>query len=321
VESPISAGVDGTQSASGVTGNLESTTTSDLDTWQSLLTPRPPGKAASLLSNGDDTTTTTTTTPQWYGVTLDGRTIRTPLGQPLAVPSQSLAWAIAAEWDSQTSELKPAQMPLMTLACTTLDQTVTDPDTCKSHILRYLGTDTTCYWADPSEDRVLHRQQQQSWNELHDFCATVPFEGVTPAKAIGAQEGLLMSRARSGASKSSGLPHPPQVYEKAEEFVNTLDAWHLTALHSVTAEAKSFLVGMTVVLSSSSSPHYQQPPPLQNPFAHDLRKAVTAGRVEEEFQIDNWGLVEGQHDYDRLNASIQFHSAHLLLSSIASENF
>ena len=45
-----------------------------------------------------------------------------------------------------------------------------------------------------------------------------------------------------------------------------------------------------------------------------------AARVEEEFQISNWGLVEGGHDYDRLNCSIQLHSAHLFVQSIIVDN-
>jgi len=45
-----------------------------------------------------------------------------------------------------------------------------------------------------------------------------------------------------------------------------------------------------------------------------------ASRVEEEFQIENWGLVEGGHDYDRLNCSIQIHAATCLLESIAFTN-
>ena len=35
-----------------------------------------------------------------------------------------------------------------------------------------------------------------------------------------------------------------------------------------------------------------------SPLQKDLRKAVEASRVEEEFQILSSGLVEGGHDYD-----------------------
>jgi ATP synthase F1 complex assembly factor 2 len=123
---------------------------------------------------------------------------------------------------------------------------------------------------------------------------------------MGASEGVIMSRPRT-LKKQSGLPHPPELMEKAQEWVDSLDAWHLCALHSVASESKSFLVGMTVLLSTVDS---------ENPF-HDLTRAVAASRVEEEFNIDCWGLVEGGHDYDRLNCSVQIHAARVLTCSLA----
>ena len=53
---------------------------------------------------------------------------------------------------------------------------------------------------------------------------------------------------------------------------------------------------------------------------NDVTKAIEASRVEEEFQISNWGLVEGGHDYDRLNCSIQLHSAEVFTKSIVIDN-
>lgn len=36
-------------------------------------------------------------------------------------------------------------------------------------------------------------------------------------------------------------------------------------------------------------------------------------RVEEEFQIGRWGLVEGGHDLDRVNCRVNLSSASFLL--------
>lgn len=282
VESPVSAGVDGSQSASGVTLDLPS-----------------PLKVKEILQFRNPQTNEVIDCHQWYGVTLDGRSIKTPLGKQFAVPSELLAWAVAAEWDAQQRVLKPAQMPLMTLTCTAMDQIAADPETYRDHVLRYLPTDNTCYWADPAEDRVLHRKQQEAWEPLHSFCESVLKS--RPSLAMGSTEGVIMSRARS--RKQSGLPHPSELLQEARDWLEGLDAWNLCAMHSVTAESKSFLVGMAVLLP-------------QDPV-YDLRHAIQASRVEEEFQIANWGLVEGGHDYDRLNCSIQIQAAHLLTSSIA----
>lgn len=282
IDSPISAGVDGTQSATGVTRALATKKNK-----KDRLMPRKPGSDSKPAE------------VDWYTVTLDGGIVKTPLGQTLAVPSQILAWAIAAEWDAQEEYLQPAQMPLMTLACTALDQTASTPQIAQENSLVYLPTDTICYWSDPSEDRVLNRRQLEAWKGIHDHCETM--FGDRAAAAMGANEGLLMSRVRG--SKSIGLPHPESLTDGADHFVKSLDAWHLTALASVSREAKSLLVGMAL-LSDGVSP----------------KKAAEAARVEEEFQISIWGLVEGGHDYDRLNCSIQVHAAHVLASAIAIDN-
>lgn len=126
VQSPISAGVDGTDSASGVHRPLSSASS----TYQQMLCPRPPGSV------------TSTTPARWFGITLDGRTVQTPMGQKLAVPSETLAYMIAAEWDTQDTKLRPVNMPLMTLACTALDQVAHHPDVYRQQSLRFLPTDT-----------------------------------------------------------------------------------------------------------------------------------------------------------------------------------
>jgi len=271
LQSPVAAGVDGSNSASGVVNVL-----AEPEVLQQRLDP--------------------STSSRWFSVVLDGRAMRTPLGQTLAVPSILLAWAIASEWDSQEDIIRPTQMPLMSLACTALDQTAANPELVAEQVLQYLHTDTVCYWADPSEDRVLHRLQRKYWGPIHEHCELLL--GCKPALALGVREGLLMSRARAG--KPSGLPHSSQILDGATSFVKGLDSWQLTALQSVTAASKSFLIGASVVSNGIPS-----------------ESALKASRVEEEFQIENWGLVEGGHDYDRLNSSVQIRSAQILVSTMS----
>jgi ATP synthase F1 complex assembly factor 2 len=135
VASPISAGVDGTQSATGVHHIPQSKKSLGLE---KILTPRVPGQDGNDSNNNNDTTNTTS----WYGITLDGRKVSTPMGQTLAVPSETLAYMIAAEWDLQTKALQPSNMPLMTLACTALDQAAIHPQFYRDSALQYLPTDT-----------------------------------------------------------------------------------------------------------------------------------------------------------------------------------
>ena len=133
VACPISAGVDGSQSASGVDHLLQGE--SDTNNLRTILSPRSPGENE------------TTCVEDWFGVTLDGKTIRSPMGQILAVPSESLAFAIAAEWDAQRKYLQPSQMPLMTFVCTALDQAAMRPHVYREQCLAYLLTDTVCQYS------------------------------------------------------------------------------------------------------------------------------------------------------------------------------
>jgi ATP synthase F1 complex assembly factor 2 len=143
IASPISAGVDGSQSATGV-HHIPQQDSSSLSSVEQLLTPRRPGDEA---IDGDSDSCS------WFGIALDGRTVSTPMGQTLAVPSETLAYMIAAEWDAQTQELQPSNMPLMTLACTALDQAAIHPKFYRDAALQYLPTDTVracllAFWMD-----------------------------------------------------------------------------------------------------------------------------------------------------------------------------
>lgn len=277
ISSPISAGVDDTDSASGV--SRETDNNSD---WRLL--SRPPstleGEPSRKLHNSN-----------WFTVTLDGRSLKTPLGKPLVVPTEDLAYLIAAEWN--TKSIQPAQMPLMKLACTALDQA---GPAFAAQSLRFLQTDTICYWADPTEDRILYSRQQRAWKDFHkwirnDFCQSQ----FAPSQAFGNSEGMLFLKTKTGI----GLDHPDGLVEACTKWISKLDSWHLTALHSVCSDAKSFWVGVGVLTGQLNA-----------------KQAVEAARVEEEVQIEQWGLVEGQHDYDRLNSSIQITAASVLVQSL-----
>jgi ATP synthase mitochondrial F1 complex assembly factor 2 len=322
IKSPISAGVDGTDSASGVartvlnhdsneyrdrimvrspTRQLLQATTIDPPLYTSL-------NGYSIEDNA--TKTTSVCSDNWYTVTLDGRSLRTPLGRQLAVPSEALAHMIAVEWNSVQSVITPLQMPLMTLTCTALDQvaavgggTGAATASYQSHCLQYLQTDTICYWAEPVEDRVLYSRQQSAWQSLYswienDFCLGLPL----PAQVYGMDYGALFASRQTSSSsrRRGGLAHDDALVNAATTWVQSLDAWHLTCLYVACAEAKSFWIAAAIVTQHV-----------------DAIAAQTAARVEEEFNIASWGLVEGQHDYDRLNSAVQLRSVSLLVKLLS----
>jgi hypothetical protein len=47
---------------------------------------------------------------------------------------------------------------------------------------------------------------------------------------------------------------------------------------------------------------------------------ILSSRIEEEFQVEIWGVVEGGHDMDRLNHSVKLHSSALVLNLLYLNN-
>ena len=310
IQSPISAGVDGTNSASGVVGTLSKNNYSNQETRRQLLQPRKPGTRFADTAT-TTTTTTTTTNHNWYCIRLDERPLRTPLGQTMAVPSETLAYAIAAEWNCQVTAqtgIRPTQMPLMTLAATALDQTSQAAEHYREQTLRFLQTDTVCYYADPIEDRALYHRQEVAWKDLHAWIKQWS-GGYAPAVVMGHMEGVLLAK-----NNRNQLPHAPELVAAAVDFCQSLDAWHLTALHSMAAETKSFFTALALLLNHQQRSLSKDSSAV---WSMDVKAAMEAARAEEEFNISNWGLVEGGHDYDRLNCSVQLHAAVVLKDCMA----
>ena len=52
---------------------------------------------------------------EWV-IKLDSRTLRTPLRKIVTLPTESLAWAVAAEWESQGKHISAHNMPMVRAA-------------------------------------------------------------------------------------------------------------------------------------------------------------------------------------------------------------
>ena len=112
--------------------------------------------------------------PDGAAVTLDGRPIRTPGSNSLAVTSDRLAEAIAAEWQAQKDVIDPATMPLTTLVNSAIDSVSQETDAVSSEIVRYAGNDLLLYRASSPEGLV--DRQRQIWDPIVDW-AQVRFDG------------------------------------------------------------------------------------------------------------------------------------------------
>ncbi len=111
--------------------------------------------------------------PGGYGVLLDGRPVRLPGGAPLAVASEKLAEAVAAEWGAAAGgakggDMSPADVPLTRLAGTAQERIAPDPAPVAEGLAKYAETDLLCYRA---EDPRLAALQAEGWQPLLDWAA------------------------------------------------------------------------------------------------------------------------------------------------------
>jgi ATP synthase F1 complex assembly factor 2 len=89
---------------------------------------------------------------------------------------------------------------------------------------------------------------------------------------------------------------------------------------SACVESKSFFVGAALIhtaMMNTNSPNSDNNNNNNNTDNRDGAWAVNAARVEEEFNIECWGLVEGGHDYDRLNCSVQMVAASFMVRTVS----
>lgn len=103
-----------------------------------------------------------------YGIQLDGRPMKTPQRNPLAVPVSVLADAIAAEWAAQGEDIIPASMPLTALAQGALDQVANERGRIVGRIAAFADSDMLYYRADEGQQALIDHQAEH-WNPLLDW--------------------------------------------------------------------------------------------------------------------------------------------------------
>jgi chaperone required for assembly of F1-ATPase len=187
-----------------------------------------------------------------WGVTLDGRPLRTPAKRELRVPSEGLASAIAAEWDAQDPDIRPETMPLTRLATTAIDRTAEKRAEIAADVANYAGTDLVCYRAD--HPPALAARQEAAWQPLIDWAA---------------------GRYDAGLAVTSGIVPITQSQASLKIFagvVAALDDFRLTAIQAATAACGSLVIALAL---------YER--------RIDADAAFAASQLDETFQIEAWG--------------------------------
>ncbi|KAL2635127.1 hypothetical protein R1flu_006606 [Riccia fluitans] len=212
-----------------------------------------------------------------YEVLLDHRVLRTPAKKALRLPTPALALALAAEWEWQDrSGVRSFTMPLVRLASITIDQIPIDKEKIIASLLKYCHTDALCCRAEPGSK--LADKQTRYWDPLLDWAE----------KELGAR--LIVSSSIFGANQ------PQHVLNALEKTLRNLNDWELAAVDSLASSSRSLVVALAVARN-----HLK------------IDQALDIIRLEEEHQIDEWGLVEGGHDIDIADLRVRISAASIFL--------
>jgi chaperone required for assembly of F1-ATPase len=185
-------------------------------------------------------------------ITLDGRSVKTPLKVPLILPNRKLANAVAAEWEEQAEFINPHAMPLTKLANTAIDRASKERSGISAEILEFAGSDMVCYRADKPDNLVS--RQSELWDPVISWAARdlgARFESVA----------AIIHKAQ-----------PEEAIKSVKMRVDALDPFCLAATHNLTTLSGSALLALMVLHGGISADF-----------------AWAAANVDEDWQIETWG--------------------------------
>ncbi|XP_071489879.1 ATP synthase mitochondrial F1 complex assembly factor 2-like [Diadema antillarum] len=218
-----------------------------------------------------------------FEINLDKRRLRTPTGKAFVLPTESLAVAVATEWDAQQEVIKQHYMHLTSLCNTALDNPThrTKAQKIKS-ILHFLETDTLCYRLEEPPELVA--MQKMNWDPMLDW--------------INERYGVSIT-----STTSIALPEiPPETYKTLEHHLETHSDWALIGYENAVDCLKSVILGFALMDREIT-----------------VERAVSLSRLELEFQIQKWGSVEWAHDMEFADSKARVAAA-VLFTHLVSEH-
>lgn len=162
------------------------------------------------------------------GVTLDGKSMRTPAGKVFELPTLALARATAEEWAAvpEKGEIRPEAMPLTRLAMTALDRAAPQRAKVIADIAAYGESDLLCYRADQPLELV--RRQTEGWDPMVAWAR----------EAYGAELAVTVG--------VMPVAQAPEAVAALRRAVEPCDDFELSALFQLTAGMGSVVLALAV---------------------------------------------------------------------------
>ena len=185
-------------------------------------------------------------------VLLDERPVKTPARRPLALPTEALAEAVAAEWNAQGDEVRPRTMPLTGLAHVAIDRVEPDKEAFAAGLAAYGESDLLCYRAEAPASLVA--RQTALWEPI-----------------------LAWARRRFDVNfvVTTGIMHqaqPANTVVQLSQAVAVRDPFELAALSPLVTIAGSLVIALALAGE-----------------AIDLETAWAAAALDEAWQAEQWG--------------------------------
>jgi chaperone required for assembly of F1-ATPase len=215
-----------------------------------------------------------------YAIQLDGRPVRTPLGQAQLLMSKALAEAIADEWRSQGDKVDPASMPLCGYANTAIDRIGNNRQIIFDDVLNFASTDLLCYRSEAPDDLVARQNEQ--WQPLLDWSAE------TMGGELQVTVGVLP------------VKQPVKAIEALANKLQQLDDMELAGIASLTAACGSLILALALAEGRIDADH-----------------AFDFAQLDEIYQNERWGADE-ESKVRQKNLKKDIVSAALFLSLLRS---
>jgi len=201
-----------------------------------------------------------------FGVTLDERALRTPMGARFTTPTRTLSEAVAGEWAAQTEKIVPATMPLTQLAFAAIDWTAPSRSQRAAYVASFGQTDLCCHRATSPGELVA--RQAQAWDPL------VAWGREQLGVALPVVDGVVAAAIA------------PAELDKLKTSAEALDDFRLTALSQTAGLSGSALIAFALVGSKL-----------------DERQAYAAATLDDQFSLERWGEdPEARARLDRVRA-------------------
>lgn len=212
-------------------------------------------------------------------VLLDGRPVRTPARNELALPTEAAARLVMAEFAAQSERIDPAAMPVTRLVNSAIDGVSARRDEVVCDILRFAGTDLVCYRAEGPDRLCL--QQGEAWDPV--------------LRWAGETHGVHFMLA-------AGVMHVEQPPASLEALAGVLERhaspFAIAAIHSMTTLMGSALLAIAVAEGAISAD-----------------SAWRAAHVDEDWNIAQWG-EDSEASSRRRSRENEMQAAAMLLASI-----